>query len=120
MARRYPPRSRRKIDRTIVRTLFGAVVFLFVVNVVLAAYVINTLPRVDRNAKAVTVFTCTQNAAFRAAYDRERELAKTVRTKTGRRTHRKSARSLKEYLETVDKIVDCKRVKVLLPPHQGH
>lgn len=106
--------SRRKSDKQLLRRLIGIAIFLFVVNVMLGAYVIKTLPAVDTNTKAVTVFACTQNNAFHGAFNREQKLAKTAKTAKGRRFHRHKARQLDMYLKQIEPLVDCSKIK--LPP----
>lgn len=109
--------SRRRSDKQLLRRLIGIAIFLFVVNTVLGAYVIKTLPAVNTNTQAVTVFACTQNSVFRSARDRERLLAEQGHTSKSRRAHRRSAHQLDKYLAQIEPLVDCKSVR--LPPSPG-
>lgn len=107
--------TRRSGDKALVRALAGTCAFLFIVTVVAVTYIIVTTSRVDRLANDLRNVVCVQNAAYRAAYRRETALIKSG-PHAQMKAHKRSAATLKVYLDAIDPLVKCDAVTFELPP----
>jgi hypothetical protein len=107
--------TRRRSDKALVKALTGACAFLFVVTVVAITYIVVTTTRVDSLTSDLKKVVCVQNAAYRAAYSREVALIKSGPPAQAK-AHRRSAATLKVYLDAIDPLVKCEKVDFKLPP----
>jgi hypothetical protein len=105
--------SRRRNDHTLVRTLAGACVFLFIINVILGTFVFTTTDNVENNQRGLKTTYCLTTSAYRSALIREQKLSHTD-PPSQRPAHRRSVEDLKSFLSELDKVgIDCRSEPVI-------
>lgn len=129
-----PGLTRRRSDKQIVKALLGAILFLFVVNVVFGTWLFTTTDRVDKantvnaetatradkNAKVIKLVVCVQNSAYSAALAREKKLVHSGTPKE-QAAHQNSVAQLSAFLNLITPLVDCSKIKqphFKLPPER--